>query len=274
MIDRNLTFPQVIDRLDLGKIGKEIDAVESAGGERMASYDFKDVRELVLIAAERWLPEDMEEWDIAEIEGDHRDERFRWILDMRGTHRGKLNAFKQFAGAGFILDWKTTKSDLNSGWANRYKYSHQWKLYAAKHPEVKLFHYRGIKRTGDLRSVIIQVPDTVVQESELYLRQTWAQREALIQIGAVPWPQRMPSGCNAYGRECEFFTDVCADNRVVAGGVDKTKPLSYSGCETFGLCPEKYRLLQLAERGEDDETLAFGKAFHRGIAELYKQVFF
>lgn len=240
----------------------------------MASYDFKDVRELVLIAAERWLPEDMEEWDIAEIEGDHRDERFRWILDMRGTHRGKLNAFKQFAGAGFILDWKTTKSDLNSGWANRYKYSHQWKLYAAKHPEVKLFHYRGIKRTGDLRSVIIQVPDTVVQESELYLRQTWAQREALIQIGAVPWPQRMPSGCNAYGRECEFFTDVCADNRVVAGGVDKTKPLSYSGCETFGLCPEKYRLLQLAERGEDDETLAFGKAFHRGIAELYKQVFF
>lgn len=262
-------WDEIFPLIDLEKVDAEINAVED-GKSQMPDYDRQDVRELVLIAAARWLPTDLEEWYVDSVEESIEIPGFRGILDLRGRHRGRFDAFKNHAGSGFICDWKTTKGALDADWAARYKYSWQWKLYAMAVPDVKLFSYRGINRNGETREIIIEIPPGIAAESEQYLNQIHRMRGML--AGEAPWPRKMPGSCKAYGRECEFI-DTCQENIVIPGKVDFGKPLSYSGTETFLLCPEKHRLTQISGYGDDDEVLAFGKAFHRGIAEVYTQIF-
>lgn len=262
-------WDDIFPLIDLEKVNAEIDLIE-VGQPPMPDYDRQDVRELVLIAAARWLPTDLEEWYVDAIEEEFEIEGFRGILDIRGRHRGRFSSFDNHAGAPFLADWKTTKGALDADWAARYKYSWQWKLYCAAKPDVRLFSYRGINRSGETREIIIEVPPGVVEESRQYLDQIRTMRDVL--RGTSPWPRKMPGSCKAYGRECDFI-DICHENIVREGDVDFSKPLSYSGSETFLLCPEKHRLTQISGYGEDDEVLAFGKSFHRGIAEVYRQVF-
>lgn len=264
-----LDWDEIFVTLDLEKINDEINAIEE-GQPPMPDFDRQDVRELVLIAAARWLPTDLVEWDLDAVEESFEVKDFRGIIDLRGRHKGLFSAFADHKGAMFIGDWKTTKGALDADWANRYKYSWQWKLYALGRPEIRLFTYRGISRQGDTREIIIEVPEGVAGEAKQYLEQVKAMRGVL--EGQVPWPRKMPGSCKAYGRDCDFV-DQCRENLVIPGQVDFNKPLSYSGSETFLLCPEKHRLTQISGYGEDDETLAFGKSFHRGIAEVYRQAF-
>ncbi len=262
-------WEDILLELDLDKVNSEINAVE-AGQPEMPDYERQDVRSLVLIAAERWLPYDLVEWELLGVEENYDSPTFRAILDLRGRQKGVLPAFKEYAGAPFCGDWKTTKGALDADWANRYKYSHQWPLYVMAYPETRLFTYRGVSRNGDTREVIIEVPDGKVLEAQEYLKDVQAMRAVL--KDSPRWPRKMPGSCKAYGRECEFI-DTCRENIIIPGTVDFNKPMSYSSAETFLLCPEKHRLTQISGYGEDDETLAFGKAFHRGIAEVYKQAF-
>lgn len=259
----------IFSTIDLDKVNEEISAIEE-GQPNMPDYDRQDVRELTLVAAARWLPTDLIEWELDAIEEPFEIQGFRGITDLRGRHRGLFNAFKPFEGQAFLGDWKTTKGALDSDWANRYKYSHQWPLYTLAFPDTKLFTYRGISRLGDTREVIIEIPPGVVEQASQYLMQVRGMRDTL--KGQAPWPRHQPSACKAYGRECDFI-EQCRDNVVIIGDFNFEKPMSYSGSETFQLCNEKHRLTQIAGYGEDDETLAFGKAFHRGIAEVYRQVF-
>lgn len=262
-------WDDIILALDLGKVNAEIDAIES-NQPPMPDYDRQDVRELVLVAAERWLPTDLVEWKLEAVEEPFEIQGFRGITDLRGRHNGLFSAFAGHVGSQFIGDWKTTKGALDADWAARYKYSWQWKLYALSAPAAKLFTYRGISRSGDTREIIIEIPPGVHAEAQQYLDQVKAMRGAL--TDEVPWPRKMPGSCKAYGRECDFI-EHCRENRVAEGSIDFSKPMSYSGTETFLLCPEKHRLTQIAGYGDDDEVLAFGKAFHRGIAEVYRQAF-
>ena len=271
------SWDEIILTLDLDKVAAEINAVE-AGQPEMPDYERRDVRELVLLAAERWLPNDLVELHLDGVEEAHDGTNFRGILDLRGRHKGVLKAYQGFAGAGMIADWKTTKGALDADWANRYKYSWQWKLYAMAFPETRLFHYRGISRSGDMRDVVIEIPPEVAGEAAIFVDQVQEMRRSLFyenmlyKNGPHPWPRKMPSSCRAYGRDCDF-KDTCWNNITVPGSVDINKALSYSSIETFLLCPEKHRLTQISGYGEDDEVLAFGKAFHRGIAEIYNQAF-
>ena len=265
-----LTWDEIFLSLDLDRVQSEINAIED-GQPDMPDYERQDVRELVLVAAERWLEQDLEEWDMEGIEEKVEvGTSFRAIVDFRGRHRGVQTAYKAYAGAVALGDWKTTKGALDADWAARYKYSWQWKLYAAAYPDAKLFHYRGISRSGATREVVIEIPDGIVDEARQYLKQVSDMRDSLRET--YPWPRKMPSSCRAYGRDCDFV-DVCRENQLIPGTIDFQKPLSYSGTETFLLCPEKHRLTQIAGYGEDDEVLAFGKSFHRGIAEVYTQAF-
>ena len=262
-------WSDIILELDLDKVSAEINAVEE-GQPDMAQYERQDARALVLVAAERWLPYDLEEWELAGVEEEYNSPTFRGILDLRGRHKGVLKAFAGHAGAPFIADWKTTKGALDADWANRYKYSWQWPLYCMAYPETRLFSFRGISRSGETREVIIEVPEGKASEAAAHLAQVRAMKDQL--AGQAPWPRKMPGSCKAYGRDCEF-KETCWGNVVITGDIDMTKPFSYSGSEVFLLCPEKHRLTQLAGYGEDDEVLAFGKAVHRGLAEVYKQAF-
>lgn len=266
---KQLDWDDIFQTLDLDRVDAEINAIE-AGQPPMPDYDRQDVRELTLIAAARWLPTDLVEWDLDAVEEPFEIEGFRGITDLRGRHKGLFNAFASHKGAVFIGDWKTTKGALDADWAARYKYSWQWKLYALGHPQATLFTYRGISRQGPTREIIIEIPPGAAEEAQQYLDQVKGMRRSL--EGQYPWPRKMPGSCKAYGRECDF-TEHCWENKIAEGSVDFTKPMSYSGSETFLLCPEKHRLTQIAGYGEDDEVLAFGKAFHRGIAEVYRQAF-
>ncbi len=262
------SWEDILLTLDLDRVGAEIDAIEGGG---MPNYERQDVRELVLIAAQRWLVQDLQEVEILGVEEEFETENLRGIVDLRGRHKGVLKNFAPYAGAHMIADWKTTKGALDTDWSNRYKYSWQWGLYAGLDEKAKLFSYRGINRSGETREVIIEIPDGKADEAALYLQRVRRMRAALGED--IPWPRKIPSSCRAYGRECEFFDSVCSRNITVPGRVDFDKKMSYSGSETFLLCPEKHRLTQIAGYGEDDEVLAFGKAFHRGIAEVYRQAY-
>ena len=266
---KQLDWDDIFVTLDLQKVDNEINAIE-AGQPQMPDYDRQDVRELVLIAAARWLPTDLVEWELDAVEEEFEIEGFRGITDLRGRHKGLFDTLKGHKGAKFLGDWKTTKGALDADWAARYKFSWQWKLYCLGNPGTALFTYRGVSRNGDTREIIIQVPPGVEAEAQVYLDQVKAMRLPL--EGQLPWPRKMPNSCKAYGRECDFI-DYCRENRIIEGTVDFQKPLSYSGTETFLLCPEKHRLTQISGYGDDDEVLAFGKSFHRGIAEVYRQAF-
>lgn len=260
---------EIYSRVDWDKVAAEISAVEETQPP-MPDFEKEDCRELVFRAAKRWLPYDIVEWSVLGVEEEFESPLCRGFVDIRGVHRGELTSYQGYSGANFLCDWKTTRGDLDANWAFRYKYSWQWKMYTAAFPDTKLFHYRGINRRGDTREIIIETNLGVLPEVELYLSQLADMRKSL--EGTEPWPKKMPGACNAYGRECEFY-HTCVSNTIVSGELDIVKPFSYSGAETFMLCPEKHRLTQLAGYGDDDETLAFGNAFHRGIAEVYRQIF-
>ena len=263
-------FSEIIQTIDWDRVTAEINAIEE-GQPAMPDYERQDVRKLVLNAAERWLPQDLEEWQLDAVEERFVHPSLRGILDLRGRHKGKYKVFEPFAGKKFICDWKTTRGKLDADWAERYQYSWQWKLYTIPHPDTAVFSYRGISRDGSTREILVEVPPTSPQEALHYLEQLQVMRKAL--GDSLPWPRKMPGSCRAYGRDCEFL-DHCQNNRTHTGLIDISKPLSYSSAETFLLCPEKHRLMQLAAgNADDDETLAFGKAFHRGIAEVYTQAF-
>lgn len=263
-------FDEILQMIDWDLVTKEIDDVE-INQPAMPDYERQDVRKLILLAAERWLPQDLEEWQVEAVEETFRHPKLRGIIDLRGRHNGRYKVYEPYAGKRFICDWKTTRGELDASWAERYKYSWQWKLYCIPYPDTEIFSFRGISRKGETREIPIVVPPGAVAEAEQHLEQLNAIRRAL--GDTAPWPRKMPGSCHAYGRDCRRL-EQCQNNVVVSGLIDITKPLSYSSAENLLLCPEMYRLSQLEEGGgDDDETLAFGKAFHRGIAEVYRQAF-
>lgn len=105
---------------------------------------------------------------------------------------------------------------------------------------------------------------------------------------------RFPDGHTIYGRLCVCSEPFDATARELSVGVGDTDPgqhaidwaldehperdtpdlviLTASGHELFTQCPEAYRRSLYAGGGEENENLAIGKAFHKGLACYYEQI--
>ena len=288
-------FLAVWDSLDHVKIRE---AIEQPG---VSLYDAEEAREVVFAAAYRWLLEDLEQLTVDSVEQElvTPDTNFKFVLDMAGTFTGKGTkiiqyddrkyspaALTKFRGAKYNLDWKTTKKNLDARWQDSYEGSWQWRDYLAE-TGAEYFVYRGIKRRSkpedevETREFCIHrsVQPDLVEVHKINLTGTEAMRDALIDRNEVPWPQYRPSGCKAFGRACPYTDDCAAGLQFIPlGNLTKGRALSYSRKEEFALCPERHRRsvldkLALAEEGNSGPEAEFGKAFHRGIAELYRQAF-
>lgn len=262
---------EILESLDLDLITSEVNAQEAG----VADWDAQSVGECLVTTAEKWLARDVHEMMINPEEGIER--KFEWagekgFVDLHGVF-GDDVAIPGLAGKRFVLDWKTTAGKLDPKWEAKYRRSFQWKLYLY-HLDAEVFIYRGVSRNGETREVIIHRPDNLHENLRTQLLGLRAAAEGLVQIGLPVWPMSMPYACNAFGRECENYTD-CGNYTMPKQSLE-TWNWSHTSMEQFLLCPERMRRAQLRKQaGEEMESNAaaeFGSAFHRGVAEIYRQV--
>ncbi|MEN6587807.1 MAG: hypothetical protein ABFE02_17335 [Sulfuricella sp.] len=238
----------------------------------LAQFEFEEVKRMVWAAAEKWFDRDMREFELTGIEKRVDRPDGKGFLDVVGRMRGRMKPFDAFAGQTFIIDWKTSKNALDAAWKDRLLDSWQWRMYA-EWEQARVFIYRGVSRGTDIetREVILAVGDTNGQEVYEYLAGTEAARRALIEARLPVWPRHMPSACLQYGldHECEFFAECLQysmPQKTITPGV-----LSYTAAERFWRCPELYRRGVLSPEKMGSSSSEIGEAFHRGMAELYRQ---
>lgn len=266
--------------LDTASIEAEI----APPGITIADFDYEHAKACIYAAAERWLVWDLENLVVTNVEdrfdGVFGNAPFKAFLDLAGVTKEKppFKNLQEFGGVLFEVDWKTAQAALDTRWSSRQVGSWQWREYAFLHGG-RLFFYRGIRRPQEpgsdpeTRELILEVPETNAQEVKEFIEGVAAMRNALVQIGAEVWPRHMPSACNAYGRECPYLADC--QNYTMPRQALLAKVLSYSALDGFLQCPERHRrdiLTDAAESGDNDAT-AFGRAVHRGLAEVWRQAF-
>lgn len=268
------------NQINFDKVREEIE--NSPLAQKHFTLDnFRTVREGVFAACEKWLVRDAYEFTIDKVEETtlylpKELEEFpgaKAIIDVQGTLKGTQAPFKDYVGSVYALDWKTTSGSLSSDWRGRYIDSWQWQLYS-EIIGASIFIYRGYSWSQrDTKEIIIKVPPYNREEVIEYLKGVLLQRKALVDAGLDVWPRAKPKSCNAFGRECDFYSD-CSAYSMPRGARDQ-RILSYSRIEEFLLCPERARRGELIEI-EGIEVYHWeaemGSAFHRGMAEVYRQL--
>ena len=244
-------------------------------------FNHEEVAEVVFKVYKRFAEKDFQNGRIEGIETYYKFDRDGYetsgIIDLWG---------RDAAGDLFISDWKTTGSFTDS-WIFRESASDQSLQYVhglfslgfveASFP-VKV-HIRGITRSGSIKSL----PVRIVQAEDLAkfdLQQAqWAALYAESKSGGWnnSWAQNKPDGCTQFGYNylCPFSGNGCGDH---IGGIDQLKEprLSHSFLKNYKRCPEYARLLTIKRQfdtiEEESDELMWGLAFHRGIAEVYRQM--
>ncbi len=272
-------YELLLASLDLEKIANAILAPED-GEKPLGEWDFEDCKALVLDAGEKWLLRDLDEFSLDAVEKKEVMPVLNYVngmkcfLDICGKLKGTIAPFKQYKDKNFILDWKTTNNTtLSTDWKDRLVDSWQWMLYSEVY-QASIFIYRGLSRTkkGVTKELIIEVPDTNREEVIQYLSAVGGQLNSLRESKFEIFPRNKPFACNAYGRECEYYDSCMSYKKIPRGMLPEDKALSYSFMNNFMLCNERARRDALADGGDSEET-NFGRAFHRGVAEMYSQSF-
>ena len=246
----------------------------------------RTANKLVHDAAEYFLPLDLKWFKITGIEKEYEYTYSSELIPDRGiidlifeikTDAGK--PYKDYVGETLVVDWKSTGGELNTDWRNRYIPSWQWKRYAEA-TKAKLFEYRGVstKTYFDGQGykqvcgpIIIEVPENNSINVQTDYKATQYSKLGISDLSV--YPRNAPSACYKFGETCPEKED-CDTFAMPQEKLVNIKHASYSSDELFKLCPEKYRRYKLrGVKEEDYESNSFlGTMFHRGIAEVYKQI--
>lgn len=168
-----------------------------------------------------------------------------------------------------VIDWKTT-SNISSDQQDRVRHSWQGRLYAATYQAQRVV-FRSIQRDCRATELHYDWPsrsycDIDVCEhfgKALDLRETFRHSDK--------WLQHAPSACGAFGRDCTY-REVCLVHNQAPRKLIELRPLSYSGTETFLLCPERYRLNTVLDGDKGSDSTDLGTAFHAGVACAWEQI--
>jgi hypothetical protein len=273
-----LTLNDIWSSLDLDRIYNAI-VTNDANERSLTDFQVKDVKSMLLTATERWLLRDLSEFydvklekltEIPFVEMDPLNPpvtfpRAKGYVDIV-THR-----YKKDVPQRIIIDWKTTsRKTLDAEWKDRLAQSWQGRFYLFSETADEM-HFRGVKYDGVTAEVILPWRSSYEWEVPLQLEGIWAQIQALKPFPV--YPRSMPKACGAFGRECPRLMDCKLG--TMPQGVPRHRDLSYSTVEKFLLCPERFRRDNLEEDGKEggSEESSTGSGFHRGIAEIYRQVF-
>jgi hypothetical protein len=191
-----------------------------------------------------------------------------------------------------IVDWKMVKT-LDEKWVWREKHSDQGLFYArgllatiapgGKTQAEICLETRGISQRGDIQKRVWRV--VTMEDLNAFDLQdgNWQTMHWLChrEIGySDPWPRNKPQGCRPFGPNypCEF-EDICfgrSPQPEIPVDFPIVDNVSYSMVQEFKRCPERARLKvwqknMLQREKSDGPHAELGKAFHRGIAECYRQ---
>lgn len=256
--------------------------------ERMVGEDdpfllnHEEVADAVFKAYKRYAERDFRDGTVEGIEQYFKFERDGYessgIIDLWGwTATGNL----------FITDWKTTGSFTDS-WMFRESNSEQSLQYvhglfstgvvAPSWPvEVRV---RGVNRGGQFKALPVrEITAEDLARFDIEQDQWNGMYTEARKVGFdVPWPKNMPDGCTQFGYErlCPFYGTQCGSRLPGTDSKIKEPRLSHSFMKNFKRCPEYARLLTIGRQfgtlEEESEELLWGLAFHRGIAEVYRQM--
>lgn len=279
-----MNYEALLVALDFDKIVEAIHTV------KLKQDDYRDCAAMVLKAIKKWGP-----GDYLGLAIDGLEQRF--AVEFPRVEFGKHQIFVPHVGAsseesnsygprsvkGFVdltgikvgttvrkvIDWKTTGS-ISTDQQDRVRHSWQGKLYGCVY-QAQQVEFRSIQRDCRATELRYEWPsqsycDIDVCEhfgKALDLRETFRHQ--------YKWLQHAPSACGAYGRDCPH-KDLClVHNQAPRKQID-LRPFSYSGSETFLLCPEKYRLNTVLQTNDSNDETDLGSAFHVGVAEAWGQI--
>lgn len=246
---------------------EEIDEIVEAVGVLENTYLKRDLQCLKVLALEQLI-------NYTNVTG-----VFEGTMDLKATVIDTGDYYPDdFVGKTMIVDWKTKDSaSFDTRWKQEKIDSWQWRLYSMVEKSHG-FEYRGVSRaSGATKSVLLRVPKDNETNAIEYIEDVLAMQRSI--IDKPVWPRHKPFACHAYNRECPFFKS-CSKDQAPEGmeRLIQIKPLHYTTAETFLLCPERFRLLQILEEtagkyAETSRYTRFGGAVHRGIASVYTQAF-
>lgn len=269
---------EIIGNLDKDKINECL----HLGAPSFFSLDEYDLlADMCLKALDIWLLDDLDSLEITAVEVKKEVilpgaiDPIHFICD--------IEAIEKSTGKRIVCDWKTSRGELDVRWEQRKQDSWQWRTYLAILTADSL-QYRGVSNRLKTRTVEVKTYEGLQEEVEQMYTQVSAMRSVL--IGTYPWPRNMPQSCFAFGRNCVYKKDCV--NRTYPRDILIPKSISPSALDNFLLCPERHRrdeLVKIALRDPEtvvtDSTgdtsdryqLEIGLAFHRALAEIYRQVF-
>lgn len=265
----NLSHNALLDLLDLDAVAAAIRF--NAPLDLLSSWDFDALGNALDRACSRWLPDDTEK-EILAVENEFTFHDSNSAVD--GLH-GYIDLALRDRSSGEIIlvDWKSTQRSLDSTWDKRHALSRQGPLYMIAWQQLtnqtpKYFEYRGISENAS-RVVVVDYDQHLIDITAYNYALT---RKQILSLANLPfWPQHMPQTCYAYGRTCEFLDD-CVKGSSPPGTPELTT-LSYSSVKSFQECPERLRRTKLiSKEGISSYEAEWGKAFHRGAAEIYTQL--
>lgn len=234
--------------------------------------DLKVITDMVIKAGEKWLLDDLDQYEILAIEETSVTDGIlpvKCIKDIVARLVNPPNNLKSYAGALTILDWKSASGELDARWVARLTDSWQYKIYLVGPPKADLFVYRGVNHSLDTRQLTLGWYDGLESIVRNQLDGAAAMRQSLAKFQV--WPMHMPDACNAFGQPCPYFTD-CREDTMPKQLIDIKSHVSHSAIDQLLRCPERYRRdCLLPEDSVGDFNTEVGAAFHRGVAALYSQ---
>lgn len=287
-------FDEILEQLpDFDALAREI-----ARDVTLPPFELKNVTDMVTAAGEKWLIQDLSDYDFISIEREFQgwvttgpeqepvDIPYTGTEDWKAVIISPRKPLLPWRDKIIIGDWKTAKGELDTKWDNKYREKMQWKFYS-HFSQADVFQYRGINRRCDVRSMTLEVPpkDILREFTERQIRLAYAQAEALKHFPI--WTMNMPRACLRFGEQYPCpFRDDCPE-----GGDPQPVelPMRQTTIEDLLHCPEYARRAHLERLKADELVLelgdevdpyasyndaTIGSAFHRGIAELYRQAVF
>lgn len=270
-----MQIEEIYDLVDLEQAVSAYTDPNSPTYTPLSDQEEVHVRGWIVKALETWAVKDVERWKdctvLVEQTIIHGEFKMKAIADLVVIPKEEDI---------LILDWKTSPGPLDANWKRKQEFSWQWRIYSLLY-KAKYFSYRGLSELGSTREESFHVDEESTRMALDFLDESVYTIDRYIREGKTSWPKTWPKACfSKYEPKICQYLDDCKNNTSPTT-IPRFQNMSYSRINTFWDCPEKARRQLLESQSSDSRLVQIqdpailrkGKAFHAGIAEIYKQLF-
>src|SRR5579863_1689785 len=119
-------FEDILPQINMDAVAEAVLRPKREGDPRSCYRpdDFLNIKEMILLAAERWLPRDLIEFQFTGIEELHLHEfggdKVKAYIDLNAQVRGVSKPYDSYKGSRIVIDWKTREGELDTRWKMRH----------------------------------------------------------------------------------------------------------------------------------------------------------